>query len=90
MLRYAATRLVSLGLSLVVASLVIFAAIEIVPGDPAAYMLGLNASPETVAALRAELGLDAGPVGAVPRLGRRACCAATSASPTPTARRWRA
>jgi peptide/nickel transport system permease protein len=33
-----------------------------VPGDPAAYMLGMNASPETVAALRAELGLDAGPV----------------------------
>jgi peptide/nickel transport system permease protein len=61
-LRYALTRLVSLGASLVVASLVIFAAIEIVPGDPAAYMLGMNASPETVAALRAELGLDAGPV----------------------------
>ncbi len=62
MLRYAATRLLSLGLSLVVASLVIFAAIEVVPGDPAAYMLGLNATPETVAALRAELGLDAGPL----------------------------
>jgi peptide/nickel transport system permease protein len=61
-LRYALTRLVSLGASLVVASLVIFTAIEIVPGDPAAYMLGMNASPETVAALRAELGLDAGPV----------------------------
>ncbi len=62
MLRYVAARLASLGLSLVVASLVIFAAIEIVPGDPAAYMLGLNASPETVAALRTQLGLDAGPV----------------------------
>jgi peptide/nickel transport system permease protein len=42
--------------------MVIFFAIEIVPGDPAAYMLGMNATPETVAALRAELGLDAGPV----------------------------
>ena len=62
MLRYALTRLVSLGASLVVASMVIFFAIEIVPGDPAAYMLGMNATPETVAALRAELGLDAGPV----------------------------
>ena len=62
MLAYAARRLVSLALSLVVASLVIFAAIEIVPGDPAAYMLGLNASPETLAALRAQLGLDQGPV----------------------------
>ena len=62
MLRYALTRLVSLALSLVVASLVIFVALEVVPGDPAAYMLGLNASPEAVAALRTELGLDAGPV----------------------------
>jgi peptide/nickel transport system permease protein len=59
---YVLRRLASLATSLVVASLVVFAAIEIVPGDPAAYMLGLNASPETVAALRAELGLDAGPV----------------------------
>ena len=62
MFRYALTRFVSLALSLVVASLLIFFMLEIVPGDPAAYMLGLNASPETVAALRAELGLDAGPV----------------------------
>jgi peptide/nickel transport system permease protein len=60
--RYALTRLVSLGLSLVVASMVVFLVIEIVPGDPAAYMLGMNATPETVAALRTELGLDAGPV----------------------------
>jgi len=60
--RYALTRFISLALSLVVASLLIFFMLEIVPGDPAAYMLGLNASPETVAALRTELGLDAGPV----------------------------
>jgi peptide/nickel transport system permease protein len=58
MLRYAAARLVSLGLSLVAASLVIFAVIEVIPGDPAAFMLGLNAEPDTVAALRHELGLS--------------------------------
>jgi peptide/nickel transport system permease protein len=58
MLRFAATRLVSLGLSLIAASLVIFAVIEVVPGDPAAFMLGLNAEPEAVAALRDELGLN--------------------------------
>lgn len=58
MLRYLLGRLVSLALSLVVASLVIFAVIEIVPGDPASYMLGLNASAETVAALRERLGLN--------------------------------
>ncbi len=62
MIRYALKRLVSLGLTLVVASLVVFCALEVVPGDPAAYMLGMNASPEAVAALRTELGLDAGPV----------------------------
>ena len=58
MLRYLATRLLSLALSLAVASAVIFAVIQGVPGDPAAFMLGLNAAPETVAALRAELGLE--------------------------------
>jgi len=58
MLRYLSYRLMSLALSLGVASLVIFAVIQGVPGDPAAFMLGLNAAPDTVAALRAELGLE--------------------------------
>lgn len=57
MLCYILSRLVALALSLVVASLVIFVMIELVPGDPASFMLGLNAAPDTVAALRAELGL---------------------------------
>ena len=58
MLRYTLTRLASLAISLLVASAVIFLVVEVAPGDPAAYMLGLNAQPDTVAALRAELGLD--------------------------------
>ncbi len=58
MLRYVLRRLVSLCLSLLVASAVIFLALEIVPGDPAAYMLGLNAQEDTLAALRDELGLN--------------------------------
>ena len=58
MLRYMLKRLISLCLSLTVASFVIFFVIEIAPGDPASFMLGLNAQPDTVAALRAELGLD--------------------------------
>jgi len=58
MLRYSLKRLLSLSVSLVVASVVIFFVIEIAPGDPASFMLGLNAQPDTVAALRAELGLD--------------------------------
>jgi peptide/nickel transport system permease protein len=43
---------------LLAASAVIFLAIEVVPGDPASYMLGINAQPDTVAALREELGLN--------------------------------
>jgi len=57
-LGYVTRRALSLAATLLVASLVVFATIEIVPGDPAAYMLGLNAEPETVAALRRELGLE--------------------------------
>jgi len=58
MLRYVFKRIVSLLATLLVASVVVFVVIEIVPGDPASFMLGLNAQPDTVAALRAELGLD--------------------------------
>ena len=58
MLRYAFKRLISLIVSLAAASLVIFAVIEVAPGDPASFMLGINAQPDTIAALRAELGLD--------------------------------
>jgi len=59
MLRYAFTRALSLALSLIVASVVIFAVIEVIPGDPASFMLGLNATPEAVEALRDQLGLNA-------------------------------
>ena len=58
MLRYALKRLMSLILSLFVASGVIFVITEVAPGDPAAFMLGINAQEDTLAALRAELGLD--------------------------------
>ena len=40
MLRYILTRAFSLGLSLILASVVIFALIEVIPGDPASYMMG--------------------------------------------------
>lgn len=59
MAAYLLKRLLSLVLSLVVASLVVFLVIEVVPGDPARFMLGINAQPDTLAALRRELGLDA-------------------------------
>ena len=60
--RFIAERLLSLTLSLIVASVVVFAVVELVPGDPAAFMLGMNAQPETVAALRRELGLEGDPL----------------------------
>jgi len=58
MQRYVLRRLIILCLSLAVASVVIFAVVALVPGDPASFMLGTGAQPETVAALRQELGLD--------------------------------
>ena len=58
MLRYTLKRLLSLVISLAVASLVIFFVIEIAPGDPATFMLGINSQPDTITALRTELGLD--------------------------------
>jgi len=44
--------------TLVVASLVVFAVMEILPGDAAQTMLGPTATPEAVAALAHKLGLD--------------------------------
>lgn len=58
MLHYIFKRTLILLATLIVASLVVFVSLEIVPGDPASYMLGLNAQEDTIAALRAELGLD--------------------------------
>jgi len=58
MTAYLLRRLLSLSLSLLAASLVIFLVMEVVPGDPASFMMGLNADPQAVAALRSQLGLD--------------------------------
>src|SRR6185312_9934351 len=55
---YVLGRLLSLVLSLVAASIVIFFVVEVVPGDPAQFMLGLNAQPDTLMALRDQLGLN--------------------------------
>ena len=58
MLAYLLKRLVSLIAALFAASIVIFLVLQVVPGDPASYMLGMNAQPDTVAALREQLGLN--------------------------------
>lgn len=51
-------RLVILLATLLAASLVVFVVLQILPGDPAAIMLGTGARPDTIAALRHQLGLD--------------------------------
>ncbi|MCB8819877.1 ABC transporter permease [Microvirga rosea] len=58
MLRLILSRLLSLALTLVAVSLAIFLILEVLPGDPAAIMLGTAAREDTLAALRHELGLD--------------------------------
>ncbi len=58
MIAFILRRLLSLGLTLAGAALAVFLLLEVVPGDPASILLGVEARPDTLAALRAELGLD--------------------------------
>ncbi len=58
MIVFLAKRFASFLATLVFASLVIFAATDILPGDPAEVMLGTSARPDTVAAMRGKFGLD--------------------------------
>lgn len=48
----------ALAVLLLLVSITIFAVLFVLPGDPAQIILGINASPETLAALRARMGLD--------------------------------
>ena len=58
MLSFVLRRFVSMLATLAVASVVVFTAMEVLPGDPAEVMLGTQARPDTLAALRLKLGLD--------------------------------
>lgn len=62
MLSYLARRLVTALVSVLLASLLVFSAVLAIPGDPAEVLLGFDASPAALAAVRAELGLDRPPV----------------------------
>ncbi len=55
---YFLKRFIILTVMLALVSIVIHAVLFYLPGDPASIMLGLNATPEMVANLNAELGLD--------------------------------
>lgn len=57
-MRYTAKKIVTLLLTMVLVSLFVFIAFSLLSGDAAARLLGTEATPERVSALRAELGLD--------------------------------
>lgn len=50
-------RLFALALTLWAASVLVFVVLEVLPGDPALLVLGVNARPDTLAALRESMGL---------------------------------
>jgi peptide/nickel transport system permease protein len=56
--RYIVRRLISTIPVLFGLSIILFAFIHLLPGDPAASILGQHATPELIAEIRAELGLD--------------------------------
>jgi peptide/nickel transport system permease protein len=58
MTAYLLKRLVIAAITLWLASIVVFAVLQVVPGDPARLMLGMNASAEQVELLRNQLGLN--------------------------------
>lgn len=57
-MKYAAKRVATLLITMVVVSFLAFSAFSIIPASPAEIMLGTQATPESVAALEAELGLN--------------------------------
>jgi peptide/nickel transport system substrate-binding protein len=59
---YLVERLSVLLATLLAATVIVFVIVQVVPGDPVRYMMGLQADPDTVALMRHQLGLDAGPL----------------------------
>jgi peptide/nickel transport system permease protein len=55
-------RLAWAGVTILLSTVLVFAAIQSLPGDAATQILGQNATPEAVATLRSQLGLDMSPV----------------------------
>jgi len=56
--RFILRRAGGLAIVMVLVALIVFVIVRVVPGDPAAVMLGSSATPDDVAALRSRLGLD--------------------------------
>jgi ABC-type dipeptide/oligopeptide/nickel transport system permease component/ABC-type transport system substrate-binding protein len=59
---YLAGRLGVLVATLLAATAIVFVIVQVVPGDPVRYMMGLQAAPDSMASTRHQLGLDIAPV----------------------------
>ena len=70
-IRYTLTRLALLLLGLLVASVLIFLTLRVLPGDIAQLIAGTNSTPEQVEAIRERLGLNQPLAGPVPGVDRR-------------------
>ena len=64
-------RLLSFALTMLAAMVIVFVVLQVLPGDPALVMLGPEAQPDTLAAMRRQLGLDVPRADAVCGLDRR-------------------
>jgi peptide/nickel transport system permease protein len=58
MLGYVASRIVQLLVTLLVITMLVFAMLRLIPGDPAMVIAGTEATPELVAGIRKSLGLE--------------------------------
>lgn len=58
MIAFLLRRIATFLATLAIASVVIFAALELLPGDPAQIMLGIDAPPDALEALQKKLGVD--------------------------------
>jgi len=58
MARYFLKKLITFLILLFLVSITVYTVLFVLPGDPAQIILGINATPETLANLRAELGLN--------------------------------
>lgn len=59
MIYFAVRRLIGFAATLLLAALVIFYLLDLLPGDSAQFILGISATPESLASLREQLGLNA-------------------------------
>jgi len=57
-MRFLVRKLATLLVTLFLVSVLAFLAFQVIPGDPAALLLGVDATPESLAALRGSMGLD--------------------------------